>query len=237
VEEYCRALQVVNQAADVMSRLIQDLLLLARADADPGTGGADGSRDQQELSVAALFERAAENFGISDWGQERSDARGERFSNPKSKRPDPGTGLALRAPARNPKLHAALQVTLPDRELAVRGSMESLVRLLTNLIENAIRHTPADGQIRLSACEAGDSETPGVVITVADTREGIPSEHLPHVCERFYRVDAARSRDQGGAGLGLAIARSITQAHGGTLAIESEVGRGTTVRVTLPLVG
>ena len=80
-----------------------------------------------------------------------------------------------------------------------------------------------------------------VVITVADTGEGIPPEHLPHVCERFYRVDAARSRDQGqrsaGCGLGLAIAQSIAQAHGGTLSLESEVGRGTIVRVTLPLVG
>jgi two-component system OmpR family sensor kinase len=143
--------------------------------------------------------------------------KSSRLSNPQSK-------------IENPKSHAALQVELPDRELSVRGSMESLARLLTNLIENAIRHTPAEGQIRLSACEAGEE----VVITVADTGEGIPPEHLPHVCDRFYRVDAARSRAQGGAGLGLAIGQSIAQAHGGTLAIESEVGRGTTVRVTLP---
>jgi signal transduction histidine kinase len=123
-------------------------------------------------------------------------------------------------------------VELPERPLTVHGHRDSLERLLTNLIENAIRHTPEGGHITLSAHEAGDE----VVIAVADTGEGIPPEHLPHVCDRFYRVDAARSRAEGGAGLGLAICQSIVRAHGGRLAIESEVGRGTTVRVTLPRV-
>jgi two-component system phosphate regulon sensor histidine kinase PhoR len=69
---------------------------------------------------------------------------------------------------------------------------------------------------------------------VKDTGEGIAPEHLPHLGERFYRVDTARSRAQGGFGLGLAICKSILQEHGGTLAIESEPGRGTTVTVRLP---
>ena len=69
---------------------------------------------------------------------------------------------------------------------------------------------------------------------VRDSGAGIAPEHLPHVCERFYRVDAARARARGGTGLGLAICKSIVDAHGGTLEIESEVGRGTTVSVTLP---
>jgi two-component system OmpR family sensor kinase len=182
--EYCEALQVVNEAADVMNRLVQDLLLLARADAD---------RLQirlEPVAVEELFQRA----------------------------------IAASAPSR-----ASLRVELPDSALSVLGHREFLIRLLTNLIENAIRHTPPAGQLTLSAHEAGDE----VVLAVADSGEGIPPEHLPHVCERFYRVDAARTRDEGGAGLGLAICQSIVQAHGGRLEIESEVRRGTTVRVTL----
>jgi two-component system OmpR family sensor kinase len=71
-------------------------------------------------------------------------------------------------------------------------------------------------------------------VTVSDTGEGIAPEHLPHLSERFYRVDARARRTDGGTGLGLSICKSIAEAHGGTFAIESEVGRGTTVRVTLP---
>jgi signal transduction histidine kinase len=186
--EYGKALRIVNEAADVMNRLVQDLLLLARADDD------QLRLTPQPLAVAALLQRAT---------------------------------AAIPAVA-----SASLRVELPERPLTVHGHRDSLERLLTNLIENAIRHTPEGGHITLSAHEAGDE----VVIAVADTGEGIPPEHLPHVCDRFYRVDAARSRAEGGAGLGLAICQSIVRAHGGKLAIESEVGRGTTVRVTLPRV-
>jgi signal transduction histidine kinase len=73
-----------------------------------------------------------------------------------------------------------------------------------------------------------------VVARVIDTGEGIAGEHLPHLGERFYRVDAARTRKQGGTGLGLAICQSIVEAHKGSLTIESEVGKGTTVTVRLP---
>ena len=93
-----------------------------------------------------------------------------------------------------------------------------------------IEGTAAIAQITLSASVEADR----AVARVTDTGEGIPPEHLPHVCERFYRVDAARARRSGGSGLGLAICRSIVEAHGGSLAIASEVGQGTTVAVTLP---
>ena len=74
-----------------------------------------------------------------------------------------------------------------------------------------------------------------VTVTVTDTGEGIAPERLPHLGERFYRVDAARSASTGGAGLGLAICRSITEAHGGRMTIESKVGEGTSVRIRLLL--
>jgi two-component system OmpR family sensor kinase len=72
-----------------------------------------------------------------------------------------------------------------------------------------------------------------MVLSVTDTGEGIASEHLPHLCERFYRVDASRTRGNGGAGIGLAICWSIVEAHGGSMQIESILGKGTAVRIVL----
>ena len=105
-----------------------------------------------------------------------------------------------------------------------------LRQVLGNLLANALRHTPAGGQIRLSARAEGED----VVLTLNDTGSGIPREDVPHVFERFYRTDRSRSRDTGGSGLGLAIARRLTDAHGGTIALESEVGRGTMVSLRWP---
>jgi heavy metal sensor kinase len=122
-------------------------------------------------------------------------------------------------------------VEVAEPSPAVLGDQEQLARLFRNLLENAIRHTPPDGRITLSARPAGEGE---VVLAVSDTGEGIAPEHLPHVTERFYRVDAGRARAAGGAGLGLAICRSIAEAHGGTIRIRSAPGQGTTVEVTLP---
>src|SRR5262249_558470 len=107
---------------------------------------------------------------------------------------------------------------------------DHLFRLFGNLLQNAVRHTSQTGSITVSA----DEEEDGVVVRVRDTGEGIPPEHLPHVCERFYRVDAARTRRRGGTGLGLAICQSIVEAHDGSLTLESIVGEGTTVTVWLP---
>jgi len=101
--------------------------------------------------------------------------------------------------------------------------------LFSNLLENAARHTPQDGRITVSA-ERADGQ---VAVEVTDTGVGIAPEHLPHVLERFYRVEAARSRAQGGTGLGLSICRSIADLHGGSLEITSVPGQGTTVRVLL----
>ena len=97
-------------------------------------------------------------------------------------------------------------------------------------LENAIRHTPPDGKITVSARQEGSE----IVIKVEDTGAGIPPEHLPHVCERFYRVDTARARASGGTGLGLAICQSIVEAHHGHLEITSFPNMGTCVRVYLP---
>jgi signal transduction histidine kinase len=118
-----------------------------------------------------------------------------------------------------------------DPALTVPGSGSELTRLFTNLLENAVRHTPPEGTV--TVCARVDATS--VTVTVADTGEGIAPEHLPHLGERFYRVDAARTSGTGGTGLGLAICRSITEAHGGRMTLESTVGEGTTVRVRLLL--
>lgn len=115
--------------------------------------------------------------------------------------------------------------------LCVMGDEEELVRVLVNLLVNAQQHTPATGSISVSILEADE----GARIVVADTGVGIAPEHLPHLGERFYRVDPARSRQDGGTGLGLAIARTIVAAHGGSMNIESVVGKGTTITITLPV--
>ena len=118
-----------------------------------------------------------------------------------------------------------------DPALMVPGSGSELTRLFTNLLENAVRHTPPEGTVTVSA----RVDAMSVTVTVTDTGEGIAPEHLPHLGERFYRVDAARSAGTGGTGLGLAICRSITEAHGGRMTIESQVGEGTAVRIRLLL--
>jgi len=121
-------------------------------------------------------------------------------------------------------------VSVPDPALALHGNPEELVRLFANLLQNAVRATPADG----SVCAAARRVGPSVVVTVTDTGVGIAPAHLPHLGERFYRVDSARARQDGGTGLGLSVCRGIAEAHGGTLAFASTPGQGTTVTVTLP---
>jgi two-component system phosphate regulon sensor histidine kinase PhoR len=114
----------------------------------------------------------------------------------------------------------------------VRGDRGQLLQVLDNLIANALRYgcSAADCTVRVGA----HSSERGVVLSVADTGEGIAREHLPLLTRRFYRVNAARSRDTGGTGLGLAIAKHIVERHRGTLEIRSSPGEGTEVVVTLP---
>ena len=108
------------------------------------------------------------------------------------------------------------------------GDPARLHQVLLILLDNALRHTPAGGQVTLAAAPSGRA----VEITVADTGAGIAPEHLPHVFDRFYRADPARGGE--GTGLGLAIARSLVTAQGGHIRIASQPGVGTTVSVRLP---
>lgn len=114
----------------------------------------------------------------------------------------------------------------------VWADRQRIAQVLDNLLDNALRHTPPGRKVCLSARAVDDKLT----LTVADSGEGISAEHLPRIFERFYRVDQARDRRHGGAGIGLAVAKALTEAHGGRIAASSPgPGRGTTITVVLPL--
>jgi heavy metal sensor kinase len=117
------------------------------------------------------------------------------------------------------------------QDLVVKGDAARLRELFMNLLDNAIRYTPALGTVSVSLHREGEM----AIVAIKDTGVGIAAEDMPFIFERFYRVDKARSRAQGGTGLGLAICRYIAEAHGGKIEVESQVGVGSTFSVWLPL--
>jgi signal transduction histidine kinase len=126
-----------------------------------------------------------------------------------------------------------LQVEFPEEAVNAQVDRARITQVLQNLLANALRHTPAAGSITIRV-ETINGEAK---IAIQDTGEGIESEHLPRIFDRFYRADRARDRDAGGAGLGLAIARALVETHGGHVAAKSDGrGCGSTFTVTLPIV-
>ena len=132
-----------------------------------------------------------------------------------------------RANEKGLSLSLELPASLPD----VAGDARRLQEVLQNLLDNAIQYTLPNGRIVLSAETKNDE----VILTVADTGIGIPQSDQPRIFERFYRVDAARSREAGGTGLGLAIAKHLIEAHGGRLWVESEIGVGSKFHFAVPI--
>jgi heavy metal sensor kinase len=185
-EQYLNTIRAVDQAADIMARIVQDLLLLARADA------GQLMVEHEPVSVEDLIESSVQ------------------------------TAKALEG--------APISINKIDPELIVQGDAHLLMRVALNVLSNAKRHTPEGGQIGVRV----NADAANISIVVADTGEGIAPEHLSHIGERFYRVDTARERTRGGTGLGLAICKTIISAHNGSLNIESELGKGTTVTIKLP---
>jgi signal transduction histidine kinase len=146
-------------------------------------------------------------------------------------------GFNARAQARQVRLSGSVEPQVDPVWMAP----DKISRVLRNLVENAIRHTPPGGQIEIRAAPTASEAGPAVRVSVQDTGEGIPSADLPRVFDRFYRGDAARSRLvagegvlSGGAGLGLAIAKGLVEAHRGRISVTSTTGQGTTVTFTLP---
>ena len=126
-----------------------------------------------------------------------------------------------------------LKTELAERVPPVQVDAARITQVMQNLLANALRHTGEAGQITVKI----EPNAANVQLTIADSGEGIPPEHLPHIFDRFYRADPARSRDRGGAGLGLAIARAIVEAHGGQISVSSSgvAGQGSEFRLKLPI--
>ncbi len=129
------------------------------------------------------------------------------------------------------KKQLAFSERVPEKPLWVRGDSPSLERLFLVLLDNAVKYTPDGGSIEVAL----DTEDGFAVAAIRDTGIGVAPEDIPHVFERFYRADQARSRDMGGSGLGLAIGTWIAQVHGGEIRIESELSKGSCFQVRLPL--
>jgi heavy metal sensor kinase len=121
--------------------------------------------------------------------------------------------------------------TSAEENVCVEGDRTRLQQVVANLIDNAIKYTPEGGAVEVKV----QNEAGKAVLEVADNGAGIPATAIRHVFERFYRVDKARSRASGGAGLGLSIVKAICGAHGGEISVSSEEGRGSCFRVELPL--
>lgn len=180
------AMVVIQEEMERMTRLVGDLLLLARAD----SGGLPLQRQPVELDNI-LFE----------------------------------------VHRQVDRLEKSVELELTDvDQVSVLGDSDRLKQLMLNLVDNAIKYTPSGGMVSLSLSKQNGWAN----LSVSDTGIGIPPEDIPHVFDRFYRVDKARNRSQGGSGLGLAIAKWIVQAHGGNIQVESQVGEGTIFTVRLP---
>ena len=189
-DEYRAALQEILNEAEHMSSLIENLMLLARADL-----GAQ-SLTLKRTDLCEIARRA------SAQGRILADARQQRWSQ-----------------------------SIPDSPLWINGDGESVGRLFLILIDNAVKYTPVYGSVALQVTQSNGN----VHVEVSDTGIGIAEKDLPRVFERFYRADAARSRDSGGAGLGLAIGQWIVNAHDGEITARSSVRGGSRFCVSFPL--
>ncbi len=188
-EEYQRILESALEEINRISRLVEGLLLLARADA--GVLRMDSRRVDLEQLLEEVYKQSR-----------------------------------ILAEARRVRLRIA-----SVQPLTVQGDPELLRRLLLNLVDNGMKYTPSGGEVTLSLQSDGTRAS----LRITDTGIGLSAEEQEQIFKRFYRAAAAHSGGEGGAGLGLCIAKSIAEAHGGKIEVESTPGRGSTFRILLPL--
>ncbi len=187
-EEYREMLANLLESANDLGKMVEDLLLLARIDA-------------QRVPIAS------EDVALDELTLE--------------------TYESLLVLAEQKQIAVNLREIEP---VTISGDAGLLKRVISNLMINAITYTPEGGKIELTVEKTAQS----AIFTVADTGIGIPADALPHIFDRFYRVDQSRSHETGGTGLGLAIVTQIVAAHHGKIEVESMVGKGTTFRLELP---
>ncbi|HLK20416.1 MAG TPA: ATP-binding protein, partial [Bryobacteraceae bacterium] len=189
-ETYREALRQVVAESERTTRLVEDLLLLARSDA----GLPSLPLERMELTPLVK--------DVCQQGRVLAEARQLQIS-----------------------------AEIPDEPVYVEANDPALRRMLLLLLDNAVKYTPSGGRITMSV----DRGPSGATVAVRDTGIGIPETALPHVFERFYRVDESRNRDAGGTGLGLSIAKWIAERHHASLEAESVVGEGSVFRIKFPL--
>jgi heavy metal sensor kinase len=191
IDEYQQSLSLIQDEAERLSRIVEDLFILAR----------------QPINTRAALnkERVSLNDAVRDC------ARAAQV-------------LAVRKGVR-------LKLETDSPSIALNGDEELIRRLILNLLDNAVKYTPAGGEISLALGRQNGSAE----IVVRDTGIGIPEAAQPRVFDRFYRVDKARARVMGGAGLGLSIAQWIVEVHGGEITLASTPGEGSSFTVVLPV--
>jgi heavy metal sensor kinase len=188
--EYRESLSQILQESEKVSQLIEQLLVLARADAN------SASIPMQRIDVVKPLREACRQAGLA------ADAK-----------------------------RVALYENVSAAPLCVLGDATSLERLFRILLDNAVKYTPSGGQVEVRLSSQGNF----AVTEVRDTGIGIAPEDIPHIFDRFYRADRARTRESGGIGLGLAIGRWIAEAHHGEIQVESGASQGSAFRVRIPL--
>jgi heavy metal sensor kinase len=190
-DEYQQSLSLIQEEAERLSRIVEDLFILARQPID--------------APARLMRERVSLNETVKDCAR------------------------AAQVLASRKGVRLITENDVPSIQLT--GDKELITRMLLNLLDNAVKYTPAGGEISLALTrQNGNAE-----ITVRDTGIGIAESDRQRIFDRFYRVDKARSRALGGAGLGLSIVRWIVEVHGGEIYIDSSPGRGSTFTVDLPL--
>ena len=218
--EQHRYLELMSVQAERMQSLVADLLTLSQLEGSlpPGT---HETVDLPELMHQVQTDAVALSAVLA--GQQ-----GQLVYEGMDGHQDQGEGQGQDGEVRGPVHHLVFEACPPWALLGVRSEILSAI---SNLVSNAVRYTPSNGTVRVSWTKTTDH----LIFAVTDTGPGIAPEHLPRLSERFYRVDRSRSRETGGTGLGLAIAKHVVQRHGGELRIESQVGKGSTFMLVLPM--
>lgn len=191
VDAHQQFLEIMQEQASRMLRIIEDLLSLSRIELD------EHSRPNQRVEVGDVLNKV-------------------------------NNVLAMKAANRE----MDLQFDIPSGLPAIAGDGDQLIQVFQNLIDNAIKYGKAGTPVEVAVKPMGSNR---IDVSIRDHGVGIPKDHLPRLTERFYRVDAARSREIGGTGLGLAIVKHIINRHRGRLAVESEENKGTCFTVSLPI--
>ncbi len=196
-------------------------------------GPAADDREAQTRFLALMDEQAARMARLVDdlLSLSRIEMNAHQLPATAVALPDLLRSLAEQLAPQASHAHVTVTINAARDVPAVQGDADDLARLFQNLIENSIKYGRENSDVAVTVSAADNT----VIVTVADQGEGIAPEHLPRLTERFYRVDAARSRALGGTGLGLAIVKHIVNRHQGQLKIESDVGIGSRFIVALPL--